>query len=129
MYIEHVGIAVRDIESALKKYELLGLKTREKHILEEEGLHIQLIDAGEAKIELLEPIAGGDIKTFLDKRGPGLHHIAFQVKDIQGQLKRLSKKGMELIDKEPRKGLGESKIAFIHPKSMNGVLIELVQSC
>jgi methylmalonyl-CoA/ethylmalonyl-CoA epimerase len=128
VHIDHLGIAVEEIESSLKKYELLGLTVGEKHKFEEAGLEIQFIDAGGVKIELLQPLAEGTIKNFLEKRGPGLHHIAFQVEDIELQLKRLSREGMELIDEEPRTGFGGSKIAFIHPRSMNGVLVELVQS-
>lgn len=127
MQIDHLGIAVEDIKSALKKYEMLGLKEGEKHKLEERGLEIQLIDAGEAKIELLQPLAEGKLEKFLETRGPGLHHIAFLVEDIDRQLTKLKKEGVELIDEKPRRSIGGSHVAFIHPRSMDGVLVELVE--
>jgi methylmalonyl-CoA epimerase len=126
--ISHIGIAVKDLEQAVKTYtEALGLKHEETVESPETGMAAAMLATGNASLELLAPIGTtGVIAKFLESRGEGIHHVAIEVDDIAGTLKALTEKGVQLIDKVPRDGI-EGKVAFIHPKSMNGVLIELVE--
>ncbi len=127
--LKHVGIAVKDIDETLKVFEkTLGLKHEKTVTLDERKLKIALLDLGETKIELLEPLdTEGTIAKFLQNRGEGIQHIAFKVTGIEKMLADLKKQGVALIDEKPRKGAEGDKIAFIHPKSMKGVLIELCE--
>ena len=127
--IDHIGIAVRDLDEALNIYmNILGLKPEGTEVIEEQNVMVASFLVGGVKIELLQPTdPDGPIGKFIEKRGEGLHHIAFRVEDIDVTLKGLGAKGMNLIDEVPRKGAGDTKIAFIHPKETNGVLIELVE--
>ncbi len=127
--LKHVGIAVKDIDATLEVFEkTLGLKHEKTVTIDERKLKIALLDLGETKIELLEPMdTEGTIAKFLQNRGEGMHHIAFKVTDIEKMLADLQKKGVTLIDEKPRKGAEGNKIAFIHPKSTKGVLIELCE--
>jgi methylmalonyl-CoA/ethylmalonyl-CoA epimerase len=127
--LKHVGIAVRNIDETLQVFEkTLGLKHEKTITLDERKLKIALLELGETKIELLEPMdKEGTIAKFLQNRGEGIHHIAFKVKDIEDMLQQLKSKGVTLIDEVPRKGAEGGKVAFIHPKSTKNVLIELCE--
>jgi len=126
--IDHIGIAVNNIEEAVKLYtEVLGLKVSGMETLEEQKVKTAMIPVGESKIELLETTdAEGPIGKFIEKRGEGLHHVALAVSNIQDVLKALKEKGIQLIDETPRRGVENTKIAFLHPKGTK-VLIELVK--
>lgn len=129
--VDHIAIAVRNIEDAANLYSAaLGLKVAHREIVDEQGVSALMLKtaAGETAIELLEP-TGQDspISKFLEKRGEGIHHICFKVDDIQAALKRLKGQGIQLIDEAPRPGIHGTKVAFLHPKSLSGVLIELVE--
>jgi methylmalonyl-CoA/ethylmalonyl-CoA epimerase len=127
--IEHIGIAVRDIEEANKVYEnLLGYGPYKKETVESEGVITSFFQCGESKIELLEAIREeSPIAKFITKRGEGVHHIAFSVKDIFAEMKQLEKKGFIILNENPRKGADNKLVVFLHPRSANGVLIELCQ--
>ncbi|GAQ26180.1 MULTISPECIES: methylmalonyl-CoA epimerase [Tepidanaerobacter] len=127
--IDHIGIAVSNIQDAAKFYtEALGLKVSEIETVEEQKVKTVGILLGDTRIELLEPLgAEGPIAKFIEKRGEGIQHIALKVDDIKAQLDDLKQKGIRLIDEEPKMGAGGAKIAFIHPKSTNGILIELCE--
>ena len=127
----HVAIAVRDLEQAEKIYEsALGLKVGHREVVEDQGVRTSMLvpEMGGTAIELLEPIDGNSpISKFLEKRGEGIHHICFLVDDIESALKRLKHRGVRLIDETPRPGAYNSRVAFIHPKAMSGVLVELAE--
>jgi len=127
--LKHVGIAVNSIDESLQVFvKTLGLKHEKTVTLDERKLKIALLEAGEIKIELLEPMdKEGTIAKFLQSRGEGIHHIAFKVTDIENMLQQLKSKGVTLIDEEPRKGAEGGKVAFIHPKSTKNVLVELCE--
>jgi methylmalonyl-CoA epimerase len=127
--INHIGIAVENIEEAAKIYrDVLGLKIEEIETVEEQRTRVAMIPIGESRLELLEATDGsGPIGRFIEKRGEGMHHLALEVSDIQGMLEVLKEKGIPLIDVTPRTGAGGTKIAFLHPKGTK-VLIELVET-
>ncbi len=128
--IDHIGIAVEDLDSAIESYsEQLGMPTQHRETVSEQGVEAVLLDVGESHIELLAPL-GPDtpVGKYLAKRGPGIHHIAYRVDDIEAEIERLKAAGMKLIDEAPRQGICDTKVAFIHPGSVGGVLTELVQS-
>ncbi len=126
--INHIGVAVKSIEEAKKIFELLGAEVEGEEIVEDQKVKVAFIPVGETRIELLEPTSeDSPVAKFLAKRGEGIHHIAFQVDDVEKALQLLEEKGIQLIDKKPRRGAHNTLIAFIHPKSTNGVLIELCQ--
>lgn len=129
--ISHIAIAVRNIQDAEKLYETaLGLKVAHREVVEEQGVRASMLEtaAGDTTIELLEPIGEkSPIYKFLEKRGEGIHHICFKVDDIESALERLKRQGIELIDEGPRPGVDGTKVAFLHPKALNGVLIELAE--
>lgn len=125
--LDHIGIAVKDLANARKNYRLLGLKEAGEERIEAQKVEVCLLQLGETRIELLQPLADGPIARFLEKRGEGLHHLAIEVADIDVELMKLREAGVPLVDVTPRRGFSGSKIAFIHPKSMSGVLIELVE--
>lgn len=129
MMIDHVAFAVRDLRDALRVYaEVLGLELECEELVEEQKAMVAVFPIGDVKIELLQSTdPDGPVGRFIEKRGEGMHHIAFRVDDIEATLEELRAKGLRLIDDEPRIGAGGAKIAFIHPKSTNGVLIELVE--
>ena len=127
--IDHVGVAVEQLDEALELYRdsfELGLAHRE--IVEEQGVEAVLLDVGENHVELLAPL-GPDtpVGKFLAKNGPGLHHVAYQVADIDSTLGALKEAGLRLIDEQPRTGIRGSRVAFMHPRSTAGVLTEIVQ--
>ena len=127
--IDHIGIAVINLNDSIKFYtEILGLKLLKTEELKEQKLKIAFIEAGETEFELLEPMdSEGPIAKFIETKGQGIQHIAFRVEDIEKVMNELKSKGIRMIDEKPRSGAGNAKIAFIHPKSTNGVLIELCQ--
>ena len=127
----HVAIAVRNIGEAEKLYETaLGLKVEHREVVDDQGVRTSMLvpEKGGTALELLEPLSEeSPISKFLDKRGEGIHHICFLVDDIEAVLERLKGEGVKLIDETPRPGSYHSRVAFIHPKAMNGVLIELAE--
>ena len=127
--IDHLGIAVADLDSALVLYGgAFGLVTNHRETLEDQGVEAVALQVGESTLELLRPIRDDSpVGRFLAERGPGIHHIAYRVDDIEAALVRLREAGVRLIDETPRTGLAGTKIAFVHPKSTFGVLSELVQ--
>lgn len=129
MKINHLGIATKGIEEALKFWEdALGLENVHTEIVEEQKVRVAMLPIGETRIELLEPTAeDSPISKFLEKRGGGIHHIAIEVDDIHQALEKLRANGVRLIDEKPRVGAEGCLIAFVHPSSTNGVLLELVQ--
>ncbi len=126
-HIEHIGIAVSNLEESIKYYEdVLGLQCYSIEEVKEQKVRTAFFKLGQTKIELLESTdPEGPIGKFIEKRGQGVHHLAFAVKDIKGALKDLEEKGVSLIDKTPRKGAEGLDIAFLHPKSTHGVLMEI----
>lgn len=129
MRVEHIGIATPKIEESLKFWrDALGLEVRHTEVVEEQGVRVAMLPVGEPRIELLEP-TGPDspVAKFLAKRGPGIHHVAVRVADIRAALARLKTEGARLIDEEPRVGAGGCLVAFVHPSSAGGVLLELVE--
>ena len=129
MKIDHLGIATRGIDEALKFWEnALGLEKTHTETVEEQKVRVAMLPIGETRIELLEPTSeDSPISKFLEKRGGGIHHIAVEVEDITAALAKLKSEGMRLIDETPRVGAEGCLIAFVHPASSNGVLLELVQ--
>lgn len=127
--IEHLGIAVKDLESSKKMYEsLLKTKAYKEERVESEGVSTLFFKIGESKIELLEATTkDSPIATFIEKKGEGLHHIAFEVDDIDAEIKRLQEEGFQLIHKQAKDGADNKRIAFLHPKSTGGLLVELCQ--
>lgn len=125
--IEHLGIAVHNLEEANILYEkLLGAKPYKQETVESEGVSTSFFKMGESKIELLAATnPESPISKFLDKRGPGIHHIAFAVDDILSEMKRLEKEGFILLNKEPKPGADGKVVVFLHPKETAGVLVEL----
>jgi methylmalonyl-CoA/ethylmalonyl-CoA epimerase len=127
--IDHIGIAVKSLTETIKIYEdAIGLKVDGYDQVDDQGVRVAMLNIGESRIELLEP-TGPDspIEKFMNKRGEGIHHIAVTVENIQKALERLKASGVRLIDNEPRRGAHNTRIAFIHPSSTHGVLLELVQ--
>ena len=129
MKIDHIGIATRELTAATAVWQgLLGLEQNSTEEVGEQGVRIAMLPIGETHIELLEPLsANSPVGKFIEKRGPGIHHIAVRVDDIRASLARLKEKGARLIDETPRVGAGGCLVAFIHPSSANGVLLELVE--
>jgi len=127
--LDHIGIAVSNLEESIKVYtDLLGMKLQGTETVEEQKVKTAFLPLGETEIELLESTApDGPIGKFIEARGQGVQHLAFRVDDIEATLAELKAKGVRLIDEKPRYGAGGAKIAFLHPKSTNGVLIELCQ--
>ena len=126
--IDHLGIAVRDLEGALAPYRLLGLDVHEFETVEDQGVRTAVLPLGESRLELLEPTRpDSPVARFLEKRGEGIHHVAIGVDDVRSALVHLESRGVELIDRAPRRGAGGAMIAFLHPRAMHGVLLELCQ--
>ncbi len=127
--IDHLGIAVNSIEDGKNIWaEALGLAFEGSETVEEQKVITAFFPVGESEVELLESTApDGPVAKFLDKKGEGIHHIAFRVENIEAALEELKEKGIRLIDEKPRKGAGGKKIAFLHPKATNGVLVELCE--
>jgi methylmalonyl-CoA/ethylmalonyl-CoA epimerase len=130
MKINHLGIATKGIDEALKFWsDALGLENVHTEVVEDQKVRVAMLPIGESRVELLEPTSDDSpISKFLEKRGGGIHHIAVEVDDIQASLSQLKAKGMRLIDEAPRIGAEGCLVAFVHPSSANGVLLELVQT-
>ena len=130
MRIHHVGIAVDDLESAIELYGVaFGAQLAHRATNEKDGLSAAFLRAGDAEVELLQPLREDTpVGKFLAKRGPGLHHIAVAVPDIEKAIADARARGLEMIDEEPRIGLHGTRIAFVHPKSVGGVLTEFVEA-
>jgi methylmalonyl-CoA/ethylmalonyl-CoA epimerase len=127
--IDHVGVAVEDLEAALALYtKSLGLPLVHRETVSEQGVEAALLDVGDSHVELLQPL-GPDtaVGKFLARRGEGLHHVAYRVADVEQTLAELAQAGMRLIDERPRTGIRGSRVAFVHPASTGGVLTEIVQ--
>jgi methylmalonyl-CoA epimerase len=127
--IDHVGVAVEDIDTTLALYrDTLAMPLVHRETVSEQGVDAALLDIGDGHVELLQPL-GPDtaVGKFLQKRGPGLHHVAYRVDDVEETLKALAGAGVALIDSEPRTGIRGSRVAFLHPKSTGGVLTEIVE--
>lgn len=129
MKIDHIGIATRQLEEGLALWrDLLGLRVDATEEIAEQGVRVAMLPVGDTHVELLEALTpDSSVGKFVSKRGPGIHHIAVQVDDINASLADLKEKGARLIDETPRIGAGGCLIAFVHPSSANGVLLELVQ--
>src|SRR5882724_4500565 len=129
MKIDHIGIATRQIDEALGLWQdALGLQVDSTEEVTEQGVRVAMLSIGESHIELLEPLSqDSPVGKFLEKRGPGIHHLAVRVKDIRASLAQLKEKATRLIDESPRTGAGGCLVAFVHPSAANGVLLELVQ--
>ena len=127
--IDHVGVAVADLDAAIALYEgALGMPLVHRETVTEQGVEAVLLDVGDGHVELLAPL-GPDtpVGKFLEKKGPGLHHVAYAVSDIEATLEELTAAGVALIDETPRTGIRDSRVAFVHPKSTGSVLTEIVQ--
>lgn len=127
--IDHVGVAVEDLEAAISLYnQSLKMPIAHRETVESQGVEAVLLDIGDGHIELLEPLSDDTaVGRFLAKRGAGLHHVAYAVEDIEAALAELKDAGIELIDEEPRTGIRDSKVAFLHPGSTGSVLTEIVE--
>ena len=129
MKINHLGIATKGIEEALKFWgDALGLESVHTETVEDQKVRVAMLPIGDTRIELLEATSeDSPIAKFIEKRGGGIHHIAVEVEDIEASLAKLKAEGMRLIDETPRLGAENCLVAFVHPSSANGVLLELVQ--
>jgi len=127
--IDHIAMAVKDLDQAAKFYQnTLGLPLSGIEVVAEQKTKVGFLKIGESNIELVQPAEpGSPLDKFLETRGPGIHHICLEVDDIEAEIKSLLDKGAVMIDQKPRLGAHHSKVAFIHPKSSNGILIELVE--
>jgi methylmalonyl-CoA/ethylmalonyl-CoA epimerase len=127
--IDHIGVATDDLDGAIALYqETMGMPVAHRETVESQGVEAVLLDVGEGHVELLSPLdPETPVGKYLAKRGPGLHHVAYSVEDIDEALGRLRDAGIELIDSEPRPGIRDSRVAFVHPRSTGGVLTEIVE--
>jgi methylmalonyl-CoA/ethylmalonyl-CoA epimerase len=127
--IDHIGVAVAELEPAIELYrDGMKLELVHREVVAEQGVEAVLLDIGENHVELLAPLGEETpVGKFLAKNGPGLHHVAYQVTDIEATLRELGQAGMRLIDEQPRTGIRGSRVAFVHPRSSLGVLTEIVQ--
>jgi methylmalonyl-CoA epimerase len=127
--IDHIGIAVKSLADAIKIYEnAIGLQVSGYDQVDDQGVRVAMLNIGDSRIELLEPIGpDSPIEKFMNNRGEGIHHIAVTVDDIDQALERLKASGVRLVDSAPRRGAHNTRIAFVHPSSTHGVLLELVQ--
>lgn len=130
MYIDHIGIAVRDLEKAIEIYEkILNTGCYLREVVEGEKVDTAFFRTGESKVELLGATSPDSvINTYIEKRGEGIHHVAFEVADIRKEMERLKKEGFTLLNETPKKGADNKLVAFVHPKDNCGVLVELCQS-
>ncbi|HYF81898.1 MAG TPA: methylmalonyl-CoA epimerase [Clostridia bacterium] len=127
--VDHIGIAVSNLDEAVKLYkDVLGLELHGVEVVEEQKVKVAFLPVGDTEVELLESTSPeGPIAKFIEAKGQGIQHIAFRVDDIEAALEEMKAKGMRLIDEKPRYGAGGARIAFLHPKSTSGVLIELCE--
>ncbi len=127
--IDHIGVAVEDLDESIAVYrDRLGMREQHRETVEEFGVEAALLEIGDAHVELLTPIqADSAVARFLEKNGPGMHHVAYRTADIDAALERMSKAGVRMIDEQARTGIRDSRVAFVHPKSTGGVLTEIVE--
>jgi methylmalonyl-CoA epimerase len=127
--IDHVGVAVEDLDAAVALYEgTFAMPVAHRETVAEQGVEAVLLDVGACHVELLRPLGEETaVGRFLHRRGPGLHHVAYRVDDIDATLGQLRERGIQLIDSEPRTGIRNSRVAFLHPRSTGGVLTEVVE--
>lgn len=127
--IDHIGIAVKSIENALNLYKaLLGLNVKGEEILEDRGLKVAFIEVGDVRLELLEPLnENSEISGFLAKKGEGIHHIAYEVENVKEMIEKAKNVGVKPLSDEPKPGAHNTRVVFLHPKTTNGVLVELVE--
>jgi methylmalonyl-CoA/ethylmalonyl-CoA epimerase len=127
--IDHIGVAVEDLDESIAIYQdKLGMRVQHRETVEQFGVEAVLLEIGGSHVELLTPTdADSGVAKFLERKGPGMHHVAYRTDDIAGVLETLRKEGIRLIDEEPRTGIQDSLVAFVHPKSTGGVLTEIVQ--
>lgn len=127
--IDHIGVAVEDLDEAIALYrDRLGMTEQHRETVEQFGVEAALLEIGDAHVELLTPVQpDSGVARYLERNGPGMHHVAYRTDDIDAALERLRQAGLRLIDEEARTGIRESRVAFVHPKSTGGVLTEIVQ--
>ncbi len=127
--IDHIGVAVDDLDAALALYEgSFGMPVAHRETVDEQGVEAVLLDVGDCHVELLRPLGPETpVGKFLDRKGPGLHHVAYRVDDIDATLAELREQGIELIDTTPRVGIRNSRVAFVHPRATGSVLTEIVE--
>ena len=128
--IDHIGVAVEDLDEAVELYsERLGMPVQHRETVEAQGVEAVLLGVGESHVELLRPLGPETaVGRFLERNGPGLHHVAYGTDDIDSALAAVREAGLRLIDEQPRTGIRNSRVAFVHPKSTGGVLTELVEA-
>ncbi len=126
--IDHIGVAVKNLEEAIELYKKLGFEVKGIEEIEDQKVRVAMLPVGESKIELIEATSEDSaVAKFIEKRGEGIHHIAINVENIEKALENAKNNGLQLIDEKPRIGAGGKKIAFVHPKSTKGVLLEFVE--
>ncbi len=127
--IDHIGVAVDDLDEAISLYrDRLGMPLQHRETVEQLGVEAALLGIGEGHVELLRPaLPDSPVGRFLERRGPGVHHVAYQTDDIDTALESVRESGLQLVDERPRPGIKGSRVAFVHPKSTGGVLMELVE--
>jgi methylmalonyl-CoA/ethylmalonyl-CoA epimerase len=127
--VDHIGVAVEDLDAAIALHERdYGMTLVHREVIDEQGVEAVLFDVGENHVELLRPLSDDSpVGRFLASRGPGLHHVAYQVGDVDSVLAQLRERGLRLIDEAPRTGIRGSRVAFLHPAASGGVLTEIVQ--
>ena len=127
--VDHIGVAVEDLDAAIALHEgAYGMALVHREVIDDQGVEAVLFDVGENHVELLRPLAeDSPVGRFLARRGPGLHHVAYQVTDVDAALAELRARGLRLIDEAPRTGMRNSRVAFLHPAASGGVLTEIVQ--
>ena len=127
--VDHIGVAVEDLDAAIALHERAYCMTvAHREVIDEQGVEAVLLDVGENHVELLRPLSEETpVGRFLARRGPGLHHVAYQVADVDAALATLRERGLRLIDEQPRTGIRGSRVAFLHPAASGGVLTEIVQ--
>lgn len=127
--IDHIGVATDDLDAALALYEgTFAMPLAHRETVAEQGVEAVLLDVGPCHVELLRPLAPDTpVGKFLERKGPGLHHVAYRVEDIEATLASLAEAGVKLIDERPRTGIRQSRVAFLHPRATDGVLTEIVE--
>jgi methylmalonyl-CoA/ethylmalonyl-CoA epimerase len=127
--IDHIGVAVEDLDEAIALYsQKFEMREQHRETVEEQGVEAVLLEVGDGHVELLSPLSSETaVGRFLERSGPGLHHVAYATDDIESALEAVRSAGLRLIDEEPRTGIRNSRVAFLHPKSTGGVLTELVE--
>jgi len=127
--IDHIGVAVEDLDESIALYrDRFGMREQHRETVEEFGVEAALLEIGDAHVELLTPIQSDSaVARFLERNGPGMHHVAYRTADIDAELERMAKAGVRMIDEQARTGIRDSRVAFVHPKSTGGVLTEIVE--